>query len=444
VLCSLALALYGCDERSVTDAAAAREDSGAPGDASAMQGGAAAPLPLRSPPYPEPVYPEENPFDAKKALLGKALFWDQQLSYDDSVACGTCHEPRAGGADGRTGFLGHPGADGVRGTPDDPRGSLGVRRCARGPDGGPVPVDDPVFGTEPQVTRRRSMSFMDAMFWTELFWDGRAGDLFADPAQPESVLIARDGALESQALLPLQDTAEMACAGFTLEDLAEKLARVVPLARASALPRDLANALREGRGYPALFADAFGSEAITAARIAFAIASYERGLRSDQTPWDLWNAGDDGALDEAALRGYVLFTGKARCSCCHGPPLFGGSGFGHPGFERESWDEGRAEVTREPHDRGKFRVPSLRNVGLREAGGLLHDGIGAGRDLPALLARYDEDPVVPSSVGLCVRRGVGLSSAERTDLLQFLRVGLTDPRAAAELPPCDRPRLGAR
>ncbi len=35
----------------------------------------------------------ENPVTEQKRVLGKILFWDEQLSSDDTVACGTCHIP---------------------------------------------------------------------------------------------------------------------------------------------------------------------------------------------------------------------------------------------------------------------------------------------------------------------------------------------------------------
>jgi cytochrome c peroxidase len=37
---------------------------------------------------PVPI-PAENPITEPKRVLGKILFWDEQLSSDDTVACGT-------------------------------------------------------------------------------------------------------------------------------------------------------------------------------------------------------------------------------------------------------------------------------------------------------------------------------------------------------------------
>src|SRR6186713_1953105 len=85
---------------------------------------------------PVPV-PPENPITEPKRVLGKILFWDEQLSSDGSVACGTCHRPAFGGADPRAGR--YPGVD--KGTIDDVRGSPGIVSLDR--DG--HPAADPVF-----------------------------------------------------------------------------------------------------------------------------------------------------------------------------------------------------------------------------------------------------------------------------------------------------------
>ena len=52
--------------------------------------------------------PDGHPLPVAKASLGKALFWDEQLSSTGTVACGTCHIPAYGGTDPRTSH-GEPG-----------------------------------------------------------------------------------------------------------------------------------------------------------------------------------------------------------------------------------------------------------------------------------------------------------------------------------------------
>ena len=52
----------------------------------ALAGLLCAPAAAQLGPAPEPP---QNPVTESKRLLGKALFWDEQLSSDNSIACGT-------------------------------------------------------------------------------------------------------------------------------------------------------------------------------------------------------------------------------------------------------------------------------------------------------------------------------------------------------------------
>src|SRR5918994_3697577 len=125
--------------------------------------GGGSPLAADLPPVPVPV---ENPITEPKRVLGKILFWDEQLSSDGSVACGTCHRPSAGGGDPRAGR--HPGID--KGTIDDVMGSPGIAALDRNGRAQPSTL----FGTGPQVTPRLSPPNFTALWADELFWDGRA------------------------------------------------------------------------------------------------------------------------------------------------------------------------------------------------------------------------------------------------------------------------------
>ena len=116
--------------------------------------------------------PEENQNTEPKRLLGKILFWDEQLSSDNTVACGTCHRPSFGGADPRQGR--HPGSD--PGTIDDVWGSPGIVRMSV--DGNSA--KDPLFGFDRQVTHRIAPSNFGALWAAEIFGDGRAGSPRAD------------------------------------------------------------------------------------------------------------------------------------------------------------------------------------------------------------------------------------------------------------------------
>ncbi|MCK5444926.1 MAG: cytochrome-c peroxidase, partial [Rhodospirillaceae bacterium] len=55
--------------------------------------------------------------DAKKAAVGKRLFFDKRLSGDSSQSCATCHNPEKGFSDGLALSKAYPGSDGFRNTP---------------------------------------------------------------------------------------------------------------------------------------------------------------------------------------------------------------------------------------------------------------------------------------------------------------------------------------
>ncbi|HEX5048222.1 MAG TPA: cytochrome c peroxidase [Gammaproteobacteria bacterium] len=372
--------------------------------------------------------PAENPITEEKRVLGKILFWDEQMSADDSVACGTCHRPAYGGADPRAGR--YPGVD--KGTIDDVRGSPGIVSL----DNKGRRVAHPVFGTEPQVTPRVAPSYFGALWADELFWDGRAGTRLEDPLTGATA-IAHGGALENAALVALGSAVEMAEPGRRWDELAAKLARVEPLKLATRLPADVAAAV-SGHRYPELFAAAFGDQAITPVRIAFALATYERTLVSDATAWDRYMAGDASALDARAVYGWRAFQ-DFHCDACHKPPLFTSNEFFQIGVRRADFDRGRENVTHDPEDAGEMKVPTLRNAALKPR--FMHTGELA--TLGAAIAFYVTAPALPERDGI---PGFGLytfnmSRIDESDLREFLEKGLVDPRVRDEVFPFDRPLL---
>jgi cytochrome c peroxidase len=379
------------------------------------------------PPLPPPPVPPQNPITEPKRVLGKLLFWEEQLSSDDTVACGTCHQPGRGGADRR--FAVHPGPDGQFQTPDDIFGSFGVVR--RGPDG--QPLNDPIFGFNRQVTPRAAQNMLQALWAPSLFWDGRAGPAFINP-QTGQVSIPQGGGLEAQSVGPILNTVEMAHDGRTWNDVIAKLQSVIPMALATNLPPDMAAALGANPTYPQLFAAAFGDPAITAERIAFALATYERTLVPNQTPFDL------GTLTPLQQQGLNVFLApQSQCTGCHTPPLLTGNGFRNIGLRPIAEDIGRQAVTGNPADAGRFKVPGLRNVGLKRT--FMHNGRKG--SLEQVIDFYlgingqiqfpqNQDPLIPQ---------IAIPPQARPPLIEFLRNGLTDPRVAAETFPFDRPRL---
>lgn len=396
---------------------------------------AAAPLLAFQALGPPPV-PPENPITEPKRILGKALFWDEQLSSDSTVACGTCHIPSAGGSDPRL-DLGsrHPGLDGVYGGADDRFASAGVRLHDVNGDAKP----DGIKGFDAQVTGRRSPTNIGAAFFDDLFWDGRATSTFIDP-ETGLVSIPSGGALESQSVGPILSFVEMSDEGRTWDDVRSKLETVQPLALAEGLNPDLIAALNAAPDYPALFMNAFGDRAITAERIGYALATYQRTLHPDQTPWDLFQNGQTNALTSQERQGLNSFMASGnQCAVCHAPPLFSDGTYRNIGLRDIAEDNGRQGFTGDFADRGKFKVPTLRNVGLRTR--FFHHGDPLFNSVFLSVFLYNggagffndnKDPLMNS---------IFFSPSTATSIQAFLEGGLTDPRVEAELPPFDRPML---
>jgi len=388
------------------------------------------------PPPPQPLppvpVPAQNPITEAKRVLGKILFWDEQLSSDNTMACGTCHISGSGGSDPRTGF--NPGPDGLFQTPDDIVGSPGVARM----DDSGAPIEDATFGFDVQVTGRTAQPMMMAAHAPNNFWDGRATSTFVDP-ETGAVLIPAGGGLESQAVGPILSDVEMAHDGRTWDDVRDKLAGSAPLALATNLPPDVEAAIAADPTYGALFTAAFGTPEINASRIAFAIATYERTLVPDQTPFDRFVAGNPNALTPAQQNGLGAFLGQ--CAVCHAPPVFSDHTFRNIGVRPNNEDIGREGVTGLIQDRGRFKVPSVRNAGLKST--FMHNGVRT--TLDQVLDFYlnvggqqfrspNFDPAVAN---------INLTPQARIDVIDFVQNGLTDPRVVTETFPFDRPTLAS-
>lgn len=386
------------------------------------------PQPLGSPPVPA-----ANPLSTAKINLGATLFWDEQISLSGTVACGTCHRAASGGSDPRSAQATfatlNPGMDTVYATPDDVHGSAGVPALSA--DG--LYRDVANFGVMAQVTARKAPSMVNAAYAPQLFWDGRAGGSFSDPDTAQ-VLIPIGGALENQSLGPLLNNGEMAWLNESTSDLAARVAALRPLQLATGVPATLSDWIAQ-RDYPALFADAFGTPQVSAARIALAIASYERTLNATQTPID-GEFGGTPTLTDLERQGQQVFVGN-DCAACHAGSLFSDNAFHYIGVRPANEDTGRFAVSGNPADTGAFRTPSLRNVALRAP--YMHDGRFATLEDVVDFYNRGGDFTAPNKDPRVHPRN--FTPQQKAALLAFLRRPLTDARVAAESGPFARPQL---
>ena len=391
------------------------------------------PLPQAGASLWTPSTPTQNPYSEAKRVLGKILFWDEQLSSDSTVSCGTCHIPSSGGADPRPGL--HPGFDESFLTADDVLGSPGVIRM----DEMDVYQQSDSFGLETQVTGRVAQSNMMGMFSGSLFWDGRAELNFVDPETGELLFQSGPAGLEIQATAPIMSEVEMGHAGRTWDQVRDKLARVRPLALSDDVPPDMLAAIAVDPTYAELFELAFGDPAITAVRIAFALGTYERTQVPDQTPFDLWNDGDEDAMTFDQKAGLSLFQASA-CGFCHAAPTFSNFDLMVDGVRPPFEDIGRQAVTGLNSDRGKFKTPSIRNVGLRNR--LMHTGgLSNIDDIFDFYGHRNGRQPFFDNAHFLVRSPILFTQSGEIAVKDFLVNALTDPRVENETFPFDRPGL---
>ncbi|HEX3913680.1 MAG TPA: MbnH family di-heme enzyme [Steroidobacteraceae bacterium] len=318
----------------------------------------------RLPPgFPRPAVPLDNPMSASKVALGRRLFFETRLSVTGGYSCSSCHRPELAFTDGRAQAQGATG----------------------------------------QIVRRSAMSLTNVAYNPAFTWGS-----------------SKVRSLEAQMRQPLFNER--------------------PVEMGLKHDGSAVAALAADADYPRLFAAAFPGDPapLTMDHIIKAIASFERTLISGRSPFDRYIYDDDrAALPESARRGMALFySARIGCVQCHsginfsGPivyqghaarALFANNGlYDADGHGAATRDRGLMEVTHRAQDRGKFRVPSLRNVALTAP--YMHDGSLSSLD--AVLDHYSA-----GGHGRALKdariRPFALSAPQRTDLLAFL-TSLTD------------------
>jgi cytochrome c peroxidase len=359
-----------------------------------------------SPPPDDPSNAYDT--DPRAARLGRALFFDTRLSANGAVACGTCHLPDLAFQDGR------------------PRGR-GI-------------ADVP----------RRTMPLLGVAHQTWFFWDGRKDSLWAQAlGPPESP--AEHGISRTRVAVLIREHYREA-----YETIFGSLPVLPPGLPEYARPADDdPEARRAWEAVPETARDAITRVYVD---IGKAIAAFERTIQPGPAPFDHYIQarlrGEAGAaaraVSAAAIRGFRLFVGKARCTNCHAGPLLTNGEFHAtlvPPVDGQSPDPGRGDglpkvladefncrsrwsdaqpaqctalrfVNRDAEAAARaFKTPTLRNVAARAP--YMH--AGQLRTLPEVLRFYRDVGKRVRDVG----HG-GLSDAELVDLQAFLE-SLTGP-----------------
>ena len=307
--------------------------------------------------------PPDNPITNHGATLGRVLFYDTKLSRNGTTSCASCHKQAFAFSDDRKVSVGFDG-----------------RKVAR-----------------------NSMSLINLRYYARgrMFWDERAETL------------------EQQVLMPIENEIEM---GHDLDQL-------VPQLQADPI-------------YPPLFKAAFGRSTVSKKDIARALAQFVRSIVSFRSPYDLGRAQVESVeasfpnFSEQENYGKEIFLGRARCAECHLEGLENESRQSSFFFvakpvvngvdsDVEQADAGVADDTKQAVDRGKFKVPSLRNIQV--TGPYMHDG--RFHTLDQVIEHYNwsvrPHPNLDPRLEDFAANGLALPEVEKVALTAFL-LTLTD------------------
>ncbi len=258
------------------------------------------------------------------------------------------------------------------------------------------------IGVEGLSGKRQAMSVLN-LAWNsnEFFWDGRAH------------------LLRDQAILPIQDELEM---DETLENVISKL--------------------NNEKMYRDQFTRVFGDDDITVDKMALVMEQFMLSIVTYDSKYDQWAAGT-AELTESEERGRLLYETEynpffpefsgADCAHCHGGANFENDQYMNNGLDGETdfVDMGREEVTGDPMDRARFKVPTLRNIELTAP--YMHDG--RFQTLEEVIDHYNEgihpSPSLDQALLATSETGLFLTAEDKMDLINFLKT-LTDQSFLSE------------
>ena len=311
-----------------------------------------------------------NPITDEKAILGRVLFYDKNLSIDNSISCASCHKQALAFS-------------------DTTLASLGVQ-------GG--------------VATRHSMRLINSRFATEakFFWDERAATL------------------EAQVTSPIQDHAEM---GFSGQNGRPNLAALLTKLGGIAYYQELftlafgSSAVTEPRMQQALAAFIRSIQSFDSKfDVGRATAANDAAPFQNFTAQE--NLGKQLFLTPPIFNpNSVRISGGAGCQGCHAAPEFDiDPNTRNNGVVRRIAAGGALDLT-------NTRSPSLRDV-VNSTGGsngpFMHNGVFA--TLQNVMGHYNSIPIVQGNNSLDARLmpgGIGqnlnLTPAETAALVAFVR-----------------------
>ena len=164
-------------------------------------------------------------------------------------------------------------------------------------------------------------------------------------------------------------------------------------------------------------------DSVTPFTLTRSIASFERSIVGGTSPFDSFIAGDSNALSIDAQNGMVLFySDRLSCKTCHSGPLLTNFQIENNGLDEEYEDNGLFRLTLLTEDKGKFKVPTLRNIAKTYP--YMHDGRFV--NLDEVLDHYAKGGKPHPNKHQAIK-GFELTEQERSEMIAFLE-SLTDAR----------------
>ncbi len=241
-------------------------------------------------------------------------------------------------------------------------------------------------GVNGGVGFRNAQPIQNMGFQTSYMWDGSASHLDLQP------------------IIPLTSDVEM---GETLSNVISKL--------------------EQDTYYQEQFTRAFEDGEVSTENMLKALSQFMVMMVSGDSKYDKYVRQEDNvSLSQIEMDGLATFNNK--CTSCHATDLFTDQSFRNNGLpvNPQLDDKGRFNILEDPSDLYKFKVPSLRNIGVTYP--YMHDGRFA--TLEVVLDFYDTGMVDNGNVDSTFSRpdgtlGIDLSTYEKESIIAFLHT-LTD------------------
>ena len=322
--------------------------------------------------------PPDNPLTNHGATLGRVLFYDKQLSRNNTVACSSCHLQRAGFSDPKKRSQGFAGGQ----------------------------------------TGRNAMSLANVRYSNlqghrpGFFWDERAATV------------------EAQVLMPIQDEVEMGMSLPNLETRLSQLAYYPALFKAAfGSPKVTSDRVAKA------VAQFMRAMIVMDARFDRAAPA----TRDYSSPFPKFT--EEENLGKSMFFDGVDGVAEHGCAHCHVAPTFSMTKAFNNGLAMNYVDQGLGKLGRDsndpftPSNDGKFKAPSLRNIELTAP--YMHDGRFT--KLEQVVDHYSQGVQLHENLGLAFPgqetakspSGMKFTEKQKAGLIAFLKT-LTDAKFAKD------------